>query len=51
MEYAELVSNPTKKNKIEATMNLLALAQRSSATFLYLVFKDIIPLDQWLWPF
>lgn len=44
-EYADLITNPTEKNKIEATKDLLGLAQRSSTNFLYLVFKTILPLD------
>jgi len=43
--YSELITNPTEKNKIEATQELLALAQRSSAGFLYLILKYILPMD------
>ena len=45
IEYSELVLNPNSKNKVEATKELLGLAQRTSASFLYLIFKEIIPFD------
>ena len=41
MEYEEVVGNPNVKNKEESARALLALAQRSSAGFLYLVFQDM----------
>lgn len=44
-EYSEVIFNPTEKNKVEATEDLLDLAQTSSANFLYIIFKNIIPLD------
>jgi phospholipase C len=45
IQYSELVFNANSKNKIEATRELLGLAQRTSASFLSLIFKKIIPLD------
>lgn len=40
--YSEVLTNPTEKNKIEATKDLLALAQRTSASFLYLSLNNIL---------
>lgn len=41
IEYEEVVRNPSVKNKQESAGALLALAQTSSAGFLYRVFEDL----------
>lgn len=45
LEYGELIFQSNEKNKAEATKELLGLAQRTSASFLYLIFKKTIPFE------
>ena len=45
IKYTELIFNASSKNKIEATRDLLGLAQRTTASFLYLIYKKIIQPD------
>lgn len=41
IEYKELIENPNEKNMVEATKELLGLAQRSTASFLYLMLNRL----------
>jgi phospholipase C len=39
IEYEDVVENSSERNKVEATKDLLGLAQRTTASFIYLILK------------